>query len=59
MPIWLDNVRCDSIESKLIECDHNGWGKHNCDPEHSEDAFVQCQVESKYCHISYIFGIFH
>ena len=54
MPIWLDNVRCNSIESKLIECIHNGWGKHNCDPEHSEDAFVQCQVESKYFHISNI-----
>ncbi|XP_072037008.1 uncharacterized protein [Amphiura filiformis] len=45
MPIWLDNLRCDGIESKLIDCVHNGWGIHNCDSDHSADAFVQCQVE--------------
>lgn len=44
-PIWLDNVFCDGIEANLTDCDHNGWGLHNCRTDHSEDAAVECQVE--------------
>ena len=39
-PIWLDDVNCNGQESRLIDCDHNGLGNHNC--VLSEDAGVQC-----------------
>ena len=31
VPIWLDDVNCNGSESKLIECQHNGVGNHECD----------------------------
>ena len=40
-PIWLDNVDCFGSESNLYECNHQGWGTHNC--QHSEDAGIRCR----------------
>jgi len=40
-PIWLDNVNCDGFELKLIECEQNSIGSHDC--SHSEDAGVNCE----------------
>ncbi|KAL3987677.1 hypothetical protein ACER0C_014792 [Sarotherodon galilaeus] len=38
--IWLDDVACSGSESSLTECQHRGFGTHNCN--HGEDAGVVC-----------------
>ncbi|XP_074511109.1 scavenger receptor cysteine-rich type 1 protein M130-like isoform X1 [Sebastes fasciatus] len=40
--IWLDDVGCSGSERSLTECQHGGFGKHNCG--HSEDAGVICSA---------------
>ncbi|XP_061086523.1 deleted in malignant brain tumors 1 protein-like [Conger conger] len=40
--IWLDDVSCSGSESSLSECQHSGFGSHNCG--HHEDAAVVCSV---------------
>ena len=42
-PILLDNLLCNSRETRLIDCPHNGIGVHNC--IHSEDAGLRCQCK--------------
>ena len=42
IPIWLNNVNCNRLESRLIDYRHNGVGNHtNCD--HYKDAGVTCE----------------
>ena len=41
-PIWLDNVDCGGIESKLIDCPAINAYYENHDCDHQEDAGVRC-----------------
>ncbi|PWA33290.1 hypothetical protein CCH79_00013622, partial [Gambusia affinis] len=38
--IWLDDINCLGKENSPSECNHRGFGIHNCD--HQEDAGVTC-----------------
>jgi len=38
--IWMDDVDCRGNESALDECEHLGWGDHNCG--HHEDVSLIC-----------------
>jgi len=40
--IWLDDVQCNGTETDIADCQHNGWGVHNCD--HDEDVSVSCST---------------
>jgi len=42
--IWLDDIRCDGMETHISECSHGGWGIHNCG--HNEDVAVSCIGDS-------------
>ena len=44
--IWLDNVNCAGYEASIKNCQHSGWGMHNCG--HSEDASVICNTRGGY-----------
>ena len=39
-PIWLDDLECSYGQEILDDCDHRGWGVHNCD--HDDDVGVIC-----------------
>lgn len=38
--IWLDDVQCNGTETNIADCQHRGWGVHNCG--HGLDVSVSC-----------------
>ena len=38
--ILLDDVDCIGSETFLVDCQHGGWGVHNCN--HGEDMCISC-----------------
>ncbi|XP_076025209.1 scavenger receptor cysteine-rich domain-containing group B protein [Genypterus blacodes] len=54
-PILLDNIQCEGTEMSLIDCEHAGWGQHNCG--HHEDAGVICEGKTDFIPLGRDFGI--
>ena len=50
--IWLQHLSCTGSERRLIDCNHDGFGVHNC--SHHEDAGLVCN--SKYSYQFYQFN---
>ncbi|KXZ45588.1 hypothetical protein GPECTOR_53g81 [Gonium pectorale] len=42
-PMLLDELGCTGDEARLLECPHNGWGRHDC--EQAEAVGVRCLGE--------------
>lgn len=49
--IWMDDVRCRGTETKLYNCPHYGWGRHNCG--HHEDVSIYCPSGKNNQHFSF------
>ena len=39
-PILIDQIHCPDGAQSILDCEHNGWGSHDC--RHDEDAGVLC-----------------
>ena len=44
-PIWLDNLQCNTSESRLEDCPNKGWMINDC--THNQDAGVECVTTGK------------
>lgn len=53
-PIWLDDVRCEGSEISIDQCQHRGWGYHDC--SHREDVSINCKPNGEINHV--IFFVF-
>ena len=40
IPIWMDNVECESNSTNFLSCENNGFGNHNCG--HDENVLLTC-----------------
>ena len=41
VPIWMDEVDCDSSTTNFLQCEHEGWNDHDC--SHGEDVLLDCR----------------
>ena len=41
LPVWMDEVRCDTYEICLGKCPFAGFGNNKC--RHRQDVFVSCK----------------
>jgi len=41
LPVWLDDLNCPASAEVVEDCEHNGWGVHNCRGT-SDAASVVC-----------------
>ncbi|KAL1139366.1 hypothetical protein AAG570_006350, partial [Ranatra chinensis] len=48
---FVDDLECRGNETRILECEHNGWGIHNCGPD--EAAGVVCKVKEENCGFNY------
>ena len=55
-PIWLNDLRCSGFEEDLSQCQHDGWGVHNCG--HSEDVWISCVDEHGQLRVARLFERF-
>lgn len=39
-PIHINAVECQGNETSIVQCNHSGWGNHDCD--HNQDISVNC-----------------
>ena len=46
--ILMDDVECKDHHNYLAECDHNGWGTHDC--THEEDVGINCGKCEQFAH---------
>ena len=53
LPIWLDNLDCNGNEYTIFDCEHGGWGIHNCD--HDDDVVLRCEGTYVYRYIVTLF----
>lgn len=43
-PIHIDAVECQGNETSIVQCNHGGWGSHDCD--HNQDISVNCTSQT-------------
>lgn len=41
----MDDVTCLGSETRIEDCNHSGWGAHNC--SHGEDTSISCIPSKK------------
>lgn len=48
---WLDEMDCNATDTKLTDCHHHPWGKHNCNKD--ENIVIKCANRIPVAGVSY------